>query len=749
MLDKTELQPTEEQAEIVATVRDSGDNLCINAFAGTGKSSTLEMAQAVVPTSKLPILYLAFNRSVVKDMKERVPDTTVVKTLNSCGNGVWYKTVGKCTVDLKKSQLLYKQMELSGADKREASESYWTIQSAIGLAKSFGYIPDGKYSHAKRLISRSDFYDSLEEKTSPFIQSLIDSLLHESIKTAYKGFIDFDDQVYMPTLFGGSFPRFPLVMVDEAQDLNAVNHEMLGKLVTNRFCMVGDPCQCHPPGTRIKVTGQGEVPIEEVVKHQEVAAYSTRASRFAGIDTQGREIEEIVKFHFNGNLVVVNVADKAVKMTPNHRCVTRIDREAKGHILYLMRKGDRFRLGTTRIKNGNGNAFGPSMRARQERADAVWLLHVYPTPVEAHIAEQVYSYKYGIPTLLFTNPLDQDKLDIIWDQIGPNIENGLSILSFFGRTIDFPIWAKGDSNFIGFHRACPVHAVNIVTGLMTMLTFPKGNWTPVTVSRESYIGDVYGITVNPTEGGNRVYFANEVLVHNSIYRFRGAVQSGMQRLAQRFKTVDKTLSISFRCPQAVVEAARWRVPDFKWIKSGGHYEVLESLRAMDIPDGATIICRNNAPLFRCAFRLLAARRSVTVAGSEIGPKVTAILRKLGEDRTTKADTFLLISNWRDAALEKSNSPSKVNDIADCLEVFAEFGETLGQAVAYAEYLFKSQGSIKLITGHKAKGQEWDTVYHLDPWLCQDTEQDNNLRYVIQTRSADQAFEINSSDIRWS
>ncbi|MCP5787193.1 hypothetical protein NL329_30205, partial [Klebsiella pneumoniae] len=80
------------------------------------------MAQAVFPTAKRPILYLAFNKSVVKDMEKRVPGTTAVKTLNSCGYGVWRRTVGNCSLDFKKSQLLYKQMELSGADKREASE---------------------------------------------------------------------------------------------------------------------------------------------------------------------------------------------------------------------------------------------------------------------------------------------------------------------------------------------------------------------------------------------------------------------------------------------------------------------------------------------------------------------------------------------------------------------------------------------------------------------------------------------------
>jgi DNA helicase-2/ATP-dependent DNA helicase PcrA len=47
----------------------------------------------------------------------------------------------------------------------------------------------------------------------------------------------------MPTLFGGTFPRFPLVMVDEAQDLSPLNHAMLRKLVTARLIAVGDPYQ--------------------------------------------------------------------------------------------------------------------------------------------------------------------------------------------------------------------------------------------------------------------------------------------------------------------------------------------------------------------------------------------------------------------------------------------------------------------------------------------------------------------------
>ena len=62
----------------------------------------------------------------------------------------------------------------------------------------------------------------------------------QSIKLAYDGKIDFDDQIYMPSLFGGTFPKFPLVLVDEAQDLSLLNHAFLQKLVTKRIIAVGD-----------------------------------------------------------------------------------------------------------------------------------------------------------------------------------------------------------------------------------------------------------------------------------------------------------------------------------------------------------------------------------------------------------------------------------------------------------------------------------------------------------------------------
>lgn len=54
----------------------------------------------------------------------------------------------------------------------------------------------------------------------------------------------------------------------------------------------------------------------------------------------------------------------------------------------------------------------------------------------------------------------------------------------------------------------------------------------------------------------------------------------------------------------------------------------------------------------------------------------------------------------------------------------------------------------LLTGHKAKGLEWNTVYHLDPFLIGESEQELNLKYVIGTRSLENYYEILTKEIRW-
>lgn len=472
------MTPTDEQIAILDLFENSSSNIMINALAGTGKTTTLDLIQE--NANEAPILCLAFNKRAAEEMEKKFGSgTTTVRTLNGLGHRIWAKTVAKINVEPQKMSKLFKEhtSTLTKGERNEAWEVYWEVLQGVSMAKALGYVPEGVYPGAKRLINQGALGLRLEEKPSSITLDLIDTLLTLSIRAAYKGWIDYNDQIYMPALFGGTFPRFPLVLIDEAQDLNPVNHAMLQKLVRGRLGCVGDPWQ-------------------------------------------------------------------------------------------------------------------------------------------------------------------------------------------------------------------------------------------------------------------------------SIYAFRGAVTQGMQQIKERFNCEESDLSISFRCPQAIVNHARWRVPTFKSNKPGGTVDLLQTLEAKTIPEGAAIVCRNNAPLFRSALSLLMCGRSVSVSGSEIGPKLIRLLGKICSDQDDQETMLGKIEAWKIEKLENSQSPGQVHDTAECLKVFAGFGQTLTQAVAYVEHMFKQQGAIKLLTGHKAKGGEWNIVYFLDEWLCKEDEQDLNLKYVIQTRSADRLYYINSVDIKW-
>jgi len=477
MLTKTEAPPwTEEQDHIFESVR-LGGNKMINALAGTGKTTTLEKVQLVAKAK--PILYLVFNKKNSDEAKEKMLSTTVVKTFNACGLGVWGtgRSITQWDVPGKPRKTPTILREIINASPKSAQGAIWSVYdqvvNGVGLAKSLGYVPEGE--KVAGLISQSAFHGRLDEVPDDLVSDLIDAVLRRSIKLAIEGTIDFNDQVYMPSLWGGHFPRFPFVMADEYQDLSPVDHTLLSRLITQRHVGVGDPWQ-------------------------------------------------------------------------------------------------------------------------------------------------------------------------------------------------------------------------------------------------------------------------------NIYGFRGASASGMAEATEKYAMESLNLSVSFRCPSAIVDHVKWRVPHFKALKRGGNVAVLDQMAADDIPPDATIICRNNAPLFALAFRLISAGHSVTVSGSDIGPRLVAMMKRLGSEDMSRSQTLSAIAEWEAEKLDNDSKTAK--DMAECMRVFARHGDSLGQAMAYAEHLFRQKGSITLLTGHKSKGLEYPYVIHLDPWICSDTEQDNNLRYVISTRSQDQLVEIDSLRIKW-
>lgn len=80
--------PTDEQTYALEQYR-SGETLAVNAYAGTGKTSTLELLAADTPGDR--IQYVAFNKSIVTEAGSKFPKNVACNTAHSLA----YRAVGK------------------------------------------------------------------------------------------------------------------------------------------------------------------------------------------------------------------------------------------------------------------------------------------------------------------------------------------------------------------------------------------------------------------------------------------------------------------------------------------------------------------------------------------------------------------------------------------------------------------------------------------------------------------------------
>lgn len=240
--------PTPEQQAIVRAALDSSTSLMIKAYAGAAKTTTLTMIANAMPKN-VPALALAFNTRIKKELEARFPANFTVMTLNGLGHRAWASAIGKrLTLDDKKLGKLITQVSKdAGFDL--ASEQWGDLRRLVSFAMQRGLVPSS-FEHASKNALLPDsqetwakLCDDLWIEATPAICDLARSVLIESIKMAWQGTVSFDDQIYMGALFGGQFPRFPLVLVDEAQDLSVLNHIMLAKCSSDRLIVVGDPKQ--------------------------------------------------------------------------------------------------------------------------------------------------------------------------------------------------------------------------------------------------------------------------------------------------------------------------------------------------------------------------------------------------------------------------------------------------------------------------------------------------------------------------
>lgn len=263
----------------------------------------------------------------------------------------------------------------------------------------------------------------------------------------------------------------------------------------------------------------------------------------------------------------------------------------------------------------------------------------------------------------------------------------------------------------------------------------------------------------------------------AIYGFRGADSSAMARIKQEFACIDLPLTVSYRCPQAVVRHAQSIVPYIEAHESApeglvaynpGNVDdsgkfVGQSFRAKD-----AIICRNTAPLVSLAYNLIGKRIGCQILGRDISKGLTdliekmnakgidALIEKLAEWERREVDKLVA----KDQTDKAEGIRDKVSCINICISALPETERTVPALINSINRLFsdKDQGVLTLCTVHKAKGLEWERVYILDAdcympskWARQawQKEQEENLMYVAYTRAKLELYFITTEHVEKS
>lgn len=138
----------------------------------------------------------------------------------------------------------------------------------------------------------------------------------------------------------------------------------------------------------------------------------------------------------------------------------------------------------------------------------------------------------------------------------------------------------------------------------------------------------------------------------AIYAFRGALSNSYIELVKKFSMKTLPLTVSFRCPRAVIAEAQKYVPDIEAAPSSIEGSVLwpSSLSLAEVPK--TVLCRNNAPLMKLALRLLVSGRTVEIAGRDIGQNLIKLTERITKKNLQTQEFLDRLDKWKERELSK-------------------------------------------------------------------------------------------------
>lgn len=273
---------TDEQLAIFEHVKKGDQNLCIKAYAGSAKSTTILHC---IPHTKPNehCLFVAFNKTIAKEISNKliemnIPTTkATAKTLHSVGYSLVRSKFGHVQLDEHKYKNIYTNIVSKLIEEMKESRKYpewilrkmeYTILSVpmlVNITKFMRYclVEDVTIKNIQQLADHFsinevfEFLDDITENKESYDkkhinpEELVLNVLSEGLELGcdFDNYpvIDFEDMIYIPVKFEIKSLSHPdWILIDECQDLNTcqvalVTNCIIGK--STRAISVGDPNQ--------------------------------------------------------------------------------------------------------------------------------------------------------------------------------------------------------------------------------------------------------------------------------------------------------------------------------------------------------------------------------------------------------------------------------------------------------------------------------------------------------------------------
>lgn len=282
--------PTPQQQSVIDHEFKHSNYLIVNAFAGSGKTTTaLDFAfNKVKPGEK--ILYLTFNRTVSDDIKRKIKPEFQPQIDVKTAHGLAYahlKLYKNFKIINSKSYTpvqIKNRFNLQGNQPEDGFLMGKLILDFINFYLSFdhGYTPKDLQKSFIEFIDQKDFLENYPpEKLAPLL-NCADTLLHDDINRFNHHVVSHDVylKIFQLTIehYVMSLSKYSYIIFDEAQDASMVMVDIIKKL----------------PGKKLFI---GDT-------HQQIYRFRYAVNMMEGLD-EGEHIELPHSFRFNKNIAAV------------------------------------------------------------------------------------------------------------------------------------------------------------------------------------------------------------------------------------------------------------------------------------------------------------------------------------------------------------------------------------------------------------------------------------------------------------